>query len=220
MKPLTSVQRRALFLAKQKGGAPVSGPRKQPDGTREIPKGHIGPYTARWLIAVGYALRPDKVLLITDAGRKAYNAPIPPGLPVLLACGGGIKYRTLPNGRQVVRTRKATTPSPTTATRRRTHTPPTTLRRWIRRCCTRTGVCVPRRIASCLGRIWMLPGCRGWIIPRSGCGSCAGWLRSAAVLRAVCVCPRCLCLIVREQGEIPGPEDKADPESWGGLGWA
>jgi hypothetical protein len=39
-------------------------------------------------------------------------------------------------------------------------------------------------------------------------------------LRSVAVCPKCLCLIVREQGEIPGPEDKADPENWGGLGWA
>jgi hypothetical protein len=34
-------------------------------------------------------------------------------------------------------------------------------------------------------------------------------------LRAVCVCPRCLCLIVREMGEMTGPEERADPEDWG-----
>jgi hypothetical protein len=39
-------------------------------------------------------------------------------------------------------------------------------------------------------------------------------------LRGVSVCPVCNMLVVSEQGEIPGPEDKADPESWGGLGWA
>ena len=34
------------------------------------------------------------------------------------------------------------------------------------------------------------------------------------------VCPKCMGIVVRDQGELDGPEERADPDTWGGIGWA
>jgi hypothetical protein len=35
---------------------------------------------------------------------------------------------------------------------------------------------------------------------------------------AAIVCPRCMGIVVRELGELAGPDERADPEEWG-MGW-
>lgn len=39
-------------------------------------------------------------------------------------------------------------------------------------------------------------------------------------LRGVAVCPTCQALVVSEQGEMLKPDDRANPDDYGGLGWA
>jgi hypothetical protein len=38
-------------------------------------------------------------------------------------------------------------------------------------------------------------------------------------LRGVSVCPACHCLVVSEAGEMTGPDERADPDEWGPLGF-
>lgn len=90
MKPLTRLERRALGLADHKGGCPISGPQKQPDGTRVLPKGHVNTQTANGLVTAGFALRVKQTLLITKAGRAEMNRPIPEDPDVFLRVGDGL----------------------------------------------------------------------------------------------------------------------------------
>jgi hypothetical protein len=98
---LHPAHRKALRLAVRKGGTLVSAPQLQPDGKRKLPKGTVSQLVALRLVDAGWATRYGDTLIATMAGKRRLGDPLPPKPPVYLASGGGAKYRTLPNGRQV-----------------------------------------------------------------------------------------------------------------------
>jgi hypothetical protein len=90
MRPLTATQRKALHLAARKGGNELGNA-----------KGQIRRQTANLLALKEWVTIVNGVALITKAGRAELLKPIPEGPPIFCAKGGGIKYKTLPSGRQV-----------------------------------------------------------------------------------------------------------------------